>query len=83
MPTYEENYGTVRGNWNSNWERSKQDLELLEALELLRANDIQTTTHAKFYQDALNQLRASTAEFQTSSYESVYAIEDVDTTDGI
>ena len=85
MPLYEDQLPQLQANLNSQNAVYNRDLELLTALETLRAARILTDTdeNKQFYVKAFNQILNGNEASQGTNDTGITSIEDVDERQGI
>ena len=85
MATYKEIYDSYKQNLTGYINRVKEDIELLDAVEFLRTNDVSVSDPdtVGFYRDGLNQIVNENKDYQSQSSTIISGLGQVDNTDGI
>ena len=85
MATYKEIYDSYKQNLTGYINRVKEDIELLDAVEFLRTNDVSVSDPETigFYRDGLNQIVNENKDYQSQSSTIINDLGQVDNTEGI
>jgi len=85
MATYKEIYDSYKQNLTGYINRVREDIELLDAVEFLRTNDVSVSDPETvgFYRDGLNQIVNENKDYQSQSSTIISGLGQVDNTDGI